>query len=53
MANLDENGRKEYKQPKIYVVMINSADIIATSGSDSEDPNEDGTGGNLTPDPWG
>lgn len=39
MVNMNENGRKEYKQPKMNVVMINSADIIATS-----DPT---TGGNI------
>lgn len=46
MVNMNENGRKEYKQPKMNVVMINSTDIIATS-----DP--DGTGGDLEPNPWG
>lgn len=40
---MNENGRKEYKQPKMNVVMINSTDIIATSfgtgtGGDIEGP---------------
>lgn len=42
MANMNENGRKEYEQPKIKVVMINTADIIATS----DDPEGE-------TDPWG
>lgn len=38
MVNKFENGSKEYKQPEMEVVMIDAADIIATSG-------EGGTGG--------
>lgn len=38
MVNMSDNGRKEYKQPKLNVVMINPAEIIATSPS---------TGGNI------
>lgn len=36
MVNMNENGRKEYKQPKMNVVKINSADIIATSDPTGE-----------------
>lgn len=39
---MNENGRKEYEQPKMNVVMINSSDIIATSDTDA-----DGTGGEM------
>ena len=31
MVNMNENGRKEYKQPKMQIVVIESSDIIATS----------------------
>ena len=41
MVNMNENGRKEYEQPKMNVVMIDLAEIIATSGE------EGGTGGLL------
>lgn len=46
MYNKNEDGRQEYVQPKMNVVMIENSDIIAQS-----DP--DGTGGNLEPNPWG
>lgn len=39
MVNINENGRKKYKQPEMNVVMISSADIIATSNPT--------TGGNI------
>ena len=38
---MKENGRKVYKQPEMNVVMINTADIIATSDPTGET------------DPWG
>ena len=41
MVNMNENGRKEYEQPKMNIVMINSADIIASSDPTGET------------DPWG
>lgn len=31
MGNMNKNGRKEYEQPIMKVVIIDSADIIATS----------------------
>ena len=47
MVNMNENGRKEYKQPKMNVVVIDSADIIATSGND-----EGNTGGTIPDAPF-
>lgn len=44
MYNKNEDGRQEYVQPKMKVVMVENSDIIAESP---------GTGGNLEPDPWG
>lgn len=37
MVNMNENGRKEYEQPKMKIVVIESADIIATSGDPEGD----------------
>ena len=31
MVKMNENGRKEYKQPKMQVIEIATADIIASS----------------------
>lgn len=39
MVNMNENGRKEYEQPKMDIVMINPVDIIAQSPGS--------TGGNI------
>ena len=43
MINMNENCRKEYKQPEMQIVEIELADIIATSnptgGTDSFNPN--------------
>ena len=43
MINMNENCRKEYKQPEMQIVEIELADIIATSdptgGTDPFDPN--------------
>lgn len=47
MVNMNENGRKEYEQPKMKVVMIDSADIIATSNGD-----EGNTGGTIPDAPF-
>lgn len=33
MVNINENGRKEYEQPKMNVVLLEERDIIATSES--------------------
>lgn len=37
MVNTNNEDRKEYKQPKMQIVEIDSADIIATSGDPEGD----------------
>lgn len=44
MVNINEDGRKEYEQPKMKIVVIEAADIIATS-------NPTGTGRDFEGDP--